>query len=70
MSKPEDDDDRFQRENDLGFDIMRSPRHHKEDPREVLLALPHILKWLVIGLIEAGHTTHEGGAKVLPAWPN
>src|SRR5215211_3111497 len=32
MSKPENDDDRFQRENDLGFDIMRSPRHHKEDP--------------------------------------
>jgi len=24
-----------------------------------------VLKWLVIGLIQAGHTTHEGGAKVL-----
>ena len=31
----------------------------------MLLALPHVLKSLVIGLIEAGHTTHEGGAKVL-----
>ena len=40
-------------------------RHKKEDPREVLLALPHVLEWLVIGLIQAGHTTHEGGAKVL-----
>ena len=50
MSKPEDDDDRFQRENDLGFDIMRGIlRRHKEDPREVLLALRHVLKWLVSG---------------------
>ena len=46
MSKPEDDD-LFQRENDLGFTIMRGIlRHHKkEDPRAVLLALPHVLEW-------------------------
>ena len=31
----------------------------------MLLALPHVLKSLAIGLIAAGHTTHEGGAKVL-----
>ena len=45
MSKPEDEA-LFQRENDLGFNIMRGilRRHKKEDPREVLLALPHVLK--------------------------
>ena len=41
MTKPEADD-LFQRENDLGFNIMRGilRRHKKEDPREVLLAPP------------------------------